>query len=159
MNLLPHTGVVWIFCWDNIFEAKLGQTDFPQRSRADCVSEKGHIFLVNTHPPVMWTHLWSVEIRGFCVYRALILASQKWLAKLHRKCCKTPVVMTLRNTVWLTFPVLCFSYVKCYLLPDKSRQSKRKTSTKRNTVNPIYNETLKVMINNWAVTVDLILLF
>lgn len=39
---------------------------------------------------------------------------------------------------------VCFSYVKCYLLPDKSRQSKRKTAVKRNTVDPVYNETLKV---------------
>ncbi|CAJ1058877.1 synaptotagmin-like protein 4 [Xyrichtys novacula] len=37
-------------------------------------------------------------------------------------------------------------YVKCYLLPDKSRQSKKKTSIKRNTVNPVYNETLKYSI-------------
>ncbi|XP_026213541.1 synaptotagmin-like protein 4 [Anabas testudineus] len=37
-------------------------------------------------------------------------------------------------------------YVKCYLLPDKSRQSKRKTSIKRNTINPVYNETLKYSI-------------
>ncbi|KAM3867011.1 synaptotagmin-like protein 4 [Diretmus argenteus] len=34
-------------------------------------------------------------------------------------------------------------YVKCYLLPDKSRQSKRKTAVKRSTVSPVYNETLK----------------
>ncbi|XP_042348902.1 synaptotagmin-like protein 4 [Plectropomus leopardus] len=38
-------------------------------------------------------------------------------------------------------------YVKCYLLPEKSRQSKRKTSIKRNTVNPVYRETLKYSIN------------
>ncbi|TKS72187.1 Synaptotagmin-like protein 4 [Collichthys lucidus] len=38
-------------------------------------------------------------------------------------------------------------YVKCYLLPDKSRQSKRKTSIKKNTVNPVYKETLKYSIN------------
>lgn len=38
-------------------------------------------------------------------------------------------------------------YVKCYLLPDKSRQSKRKTSIKRHTVNPVYNETLKYVIS------------
>lgn len=38
-------------------------------------------------------------------------------------------------------------YVKCYLLPEKSRQSKRKTSIKRHTVNPIYNETLKYVIS------------
>lgn len=37
-------------------------------------------------------------------------------------------------------------YVKCYLLPDKSRQSKRKTSIKRHTLNPVYNETLKYSI-------------
>ncbi|XP_034545731.1 synaptotagmin-like protein 4 [Notolabrus celidotus] len=42
---------------------------------------------------------------------------------------------------------LSHPYVKCYLLPDKSRQSKRKTSTKRNTVNPVYNETLKYSIS------------
>ncbi|XP_075902716.1 synaptotagmin-like protein 4 isoform X1 [Nelusetta ayraudi] len=38
-------------------------------------------------------------------------------------------------------------YIKCYLLPDKSRQSKRKTSTKRNTINPVYNETLKYSVS------------
>ncbi|XP_062332489.1 synaptotagmin-like protein 4 isoform X2 [Osmerus eperlanus] len=38
-------------------------------------------------------------------------------------------------------------YVKCYLLPDKSRQSKKKTSIKRNTVSPAYNETLKYSIS------------
>ncbi|KAM7000289.1 synaptotagmin-like protein 4 [Tautogolabrus adspersus] len=37
-------------------------------------------------------------------------------------------------------------YVKCYLLPDKSRQSKRKTGIKRNSLNPVYNETLKYSI-------------
>nr|XP_015207220.1 PREDICTED: synaptotagmin-like protein 4 [Lepisosteus oculatus] len=37
-------------------------------------------------------------------------------------------------------------YVKCYLLPDMSRQSKRKTAIKRNTTNPSYNETLKYNI-------------
>ncbi|XP_072451059.1 synaptotagmin-like protein 4 [Chiloscyllium punctatum] len=34
-------------------------------------------------------------------------------------------------------------YVKSYLLPDKSRQSKRKTTVKRNTTDPVYNETLR----------------
>ncbi|XP_075959413.1 synaptotagmin-like protein 4 [Anarhichas minor] len=42
---------------------------------------------------------------------------------------------------------LSHPYVKCYLLPDKSRQSKRKTSIKRNTVNPVYEETLKYSIS------------
>ncbi|XP_030305066.1 synaptotagmin-like protein 4 isoform X2 [Calypte anna] len=38
-------------------------------------------------------------------------------------------------------------YVKTYLLPDKSRQGKRKTSIKRNTINPLYNELLKYEIS------------
>ncbi|XP_035983103.1 synaptotagmin-like protein 4 isoform X1 [Fundulus heteroclitus] len=37
-------------------------------------------------------------------------------------------------------------YVKCYLLPDKSRQSKKKTSVKKNNVNPVYGETLKYSV-------------
>ncbi|XP_042335413.1 synaptotagmin-like protein 4 isoform X2 [Sceloporus undulatus] len=38
-------------------------------------------------------------------------------------------------------------YVKTYLLPDKSRQGKRKTTIKRNTVSPLYHELLKYDIN------------
>ncbi|KAI1899822.1 hypothetical protein AGOR_G00065710 [Albula goreensis] len=38
-------------------------------------------------------------------------------------------------------------YVKTYLLPDKSRHSKRKTSTKTNTTSPVFNETLKYVIS------------
>ncbi|KAF4085480.1 hypothetical protein AMELA_G00095660 [Ameiurus melas] len=41
----------------------------------------------------------------------------------------------------------CNPYVKSYLLPDKSRQSKKKTAIKRNTVNPSYNERLKYSIS------------
>ncbi|XP_041115031.1 synaptotagmin-like protein 5 isoform X2 [Polyodon spathula] len=39
-------------------------------------------------------------------------------------------------------------YVKAYLLPDKSRQSKRKTKLKANTTNPVYNEILKYVISH-----------
>nr|DBA33741.1 TPA: hypothetical protein GDO54_001380 [Pyxicephalus adspersus] len=34
-------------------------------------------------------------------------------------------------------------YVKCYLLPDKSVQGKRKTKVKKKTLDPLFNETLK----------------
>ena len=37
-------------------------------------------------------------------------------------------------------------YIKTYLLPDKSKHSKRKTSVKKKTLDPVYNETLKVGI-------------
>ncbi|KAG9485633.1 hypothetical protein GDO78_008623, partial [Eleutherodactylus coqui] len=39
-------------------------------------------------------------------------------------------------------------YVKAYLLPDKSRQSKRKTKIKTNTTNPEFNEALKYVISH-----------
>lgn len=37
-------------------------------------------------------------------------------------------------------------YIKTYLLPDRSKHSKRKTDIKKKTLNPIYKETLKVRI-------------
>lgn len=40
----------------------------------------------------------------------------------------------------------CNPYVKVYLLPDKSPQSKRKTAVKKNTVDPEFDETLKYKI-------------
>lgn len=45
-------------------------------------------------------------------------------------------------------------YVKVYLLPDKSKSGKRKTKVKKHTLNPEFNETLKVSISirdqSWA---------
>lgn len=38
-------------------------------------------------------------------------------------------------------------YVKVYLLPDKSKQTKRMTGIQRKTLNPTYNEILKVRCN------------
>ncbi|KAM9316690.1 synaptotagmin-like protein 3 [Gastrophryne carolinensis] len=40
----------------------------------------------------------------------------------------------------------CNPYVKTYLLPDKSSASKMKTSVKKSTVDPLFNETLKYTI-------------
>nr|XP_056702960.1 synaptotagmin-like protein 1 [Euleptes europaea] len=39
------------------------------------------------------------------------------------------------------------SYVKTYLLPDKSNQGKRKTAIKKRSLDPIFNETLKYKID------------
>ena len=36
-------------------------------------------------------------------------------------------------------------YIKTYLLPDKSKHTKRKTGIQRKTANPNYNEILKVI--------------
>ncbi|XP_072265102.1 synaptotagmin-like protein 3 isoform X2 [Pyxicephalus adspersus] len=41
----------------------------------------------------------------------------------------------------------CNPYVKTYLLPDRSPASKMKTSVKKNTVDPIFNESLKYTID------------
>ncbi|XP_041663843.1 synaptotagmin-like protein 5 isoform X2 [Cheilinus undulatus] len=40
------------------------------------------------------------------------------------------------------------AYVKTYLLPDMSRQSKRKTSVKPNSINPVFNENLRYVISH-----------
>ncbi|XP_077436600.1 synaptotagmin-like protein 5 isoform X2 [Vanacampus margaritifer] len=40
------------------------------------------------------------------------------------------------------------AYVKTYLLPDMSRQSKRKTSIKANSINPVFNENLRYVISH-----------
>ncbi|XP_040206489.1 synaptotagmin-like protein 3 isoform X2 [Rana temporaria] len=42
----------------------------------------------------------------------------------------------------------CNPYVKTYLLPDRSSASKMKTSVKKNTVDPIFNESLKYTIDH-----------
>ena len=39
---------------------------------------------------------------------------------------------------------LYYSYVKTYLLPDQSKSTKKKTSVKKG-VDPIFNETIKVV--------------
>ncbi|KAM4601176.1 synaptotagmin-like protein 3 [Polymixia lowei] len=40
----------------------------------------------------------------------------------------------------------CHSYVKLYLLPEKTQSSKLKTTVKRNTTDPVYNEVLQYHI-------------
>ena len=35
-------------------------------------------------------------------------------------------------------------YVKTYLLPDKSKSTKKKTDIKKKTLNPVYDHTIKV---------------
>ena len=66
------------------------------------------------------------------------------------------------TTVWnpfslvdVEFNIMCFSsflffssYVKIYLLPDKSKSGKRKTKVKKHTLNPVFDEILKVSQKN-----------
>ena len=48
-------------------------------------------------------------------------------------------------SVWFMF---YSRYVKVYLLPDKSKAGKRKTKVKKHTLNPLFEEILKVNIFN-----------
>ena len=41
-------------------------------------------------------------------------------------------------------PMFIYRYVKVYLLPDKSKSSKKKTTHRRKTLNPQWDETIKV---------------
>ena len=51
---------------------------------------------------------------------------------------------------------MCFSffnsYVKVYLLPDRSKNGKRKTKVKKNSLNPCFDETLKYSVTISEVT-------
>lgn len=47
-----------------------------------------------------------------------------------------------------------FSYVKVYLLPDKTRSGKRKTKIKKHTLNPVFNEVLTVSIKPFLCLTD-----
>jgi hypothetical protein len=40
-----------------------------------------------------------------------------------------------------------YRYCKTYLLPDKSKSSKRKTGVRKGTTNPVFGETLRVCFN------------
>lgn len=48
--------------------------------------------------------------------------------------------------IWIRCHVFCNRYVKVYLLPDKSKSGKRKTKVKKHTLNPVFDETLKVSL-------------
>ncbi|KAM9376518.1 synaptotagmin-like protein 4 [Pholidichthys leucotaenia] len=81
----------------------------------------------------------SVEVSGDVVFSVTYNERTQNLEVFIKECCKLAYGDASRHT--------SNPYVKCYLLPDKSRQSKKKTSIKRNTINPIYNETLMYSIN------------
>ncbi|XP_061145468.1 synaptotagmin-like protein 4 isoform X2 [Syngnathus typhle] len=81
---------------------------------------------------------YSMDVRGEVVFSMFYDESSQSLQVLIKECHKLACGDSLRQ----------FSnpYVKCYLLPDKSRQSKRKTTIKRHTCNPVYEETFKYPI-------------
>ncbi|XP_061541688.1 synaptotagmin-like protein 4 isoform X3 [Phycodurus eques] len=81
---------------------------------------------------------YSVDVRGEVVFTMFYDEPTQSLQVLIKECRKLAYGDTLRQ----------FSnpYVKCYLLPDKSRQSKRKTTIKRHTCDPVYEETFKYSI-------------
>ncbi|XP_004545795.2 synaptotagmin-like protein 4 [Maylandia zebra] len=81
----------------------------------------------------------SVEVKGDVVFSVSYDESSQSLQVFIKECHQLAYGDAARS--------VCNPYVKCYLLPDKSRQSKKKTSTKRNIINPVYSETLKYSIN------------
>nr|XP_033338945.1 uncharacterized protein LOC117227629 [Megalopta genalis] len=66
--------------------------------------------------------------------------------EVHVTKCKNlaPVdVKRKRSDPYCQFIGAIYTYVKVYLLPDKSKSGKRKTKVKKHTLNPEFNETLK----------------
>ncbi|KAG8005173.1 Synaptotagmin-like protein 1 [Nibea albiflora] len=78
-----------------------------------------------------------VEVRGRIQF-SLVYDTQK--EELHVKvyCCED-IAAARKNR--------SDPYVKAYLLPDKSSQSKKKTSVKKKTLNPVYDQTLRYKLH------------
>lgn len=87
----------------------------------------------------------SVEVTGDIVFSIGFQEQSQTLSILVKECKGLAYADAAKQR--------CNPYVKCYLLPDKSRQGKKKTAIKRNTINPIYNETLKYSISRSQVTI------
>lgn len=61
--------------------------------------------------------------------------------------CRDRGFVSHEPVMWVTGSSNVFySYVKCYLLPDKSKLGKRKTAVKKKTSHPTFNEILRVRI-------------
>ncbi len=46
-------------------------------------------------------------------------------------------------------------YIKTYLLPDRSKYSKRKSAVRKKTLDPVYDEKLKVSMHNTILSLSL----
>ncbi|TSQ81060.1 Synaptotagmin-like protein 4 [Bagarius yarrelli] len=79
-----------------------------------------------------------VDVSGDIVFSLQYDESKQCLSVLVKECRGLAYADTAKKK--------CNPYVKCYLLPDKSHQSKKKTAIRRNTINPSYNEILKYSI-------------
>uniref|UniRef100_H3DHW9 Synaptotagmin-like protein 1 n=1 Tax=Tetraodon nigroviridis TaxID=99883 RepID=H3DHW9_TETNG len=78
----------------------------------------------------------AVEVRGRIQFSLVYDARREELmVKVH--CCEG--IASARRSH-------SYPYVKTYLLPDKTRQSKRKTAVKKKTVNPVYDETFRYQV-------------
>ncbi|KAF3707510.1 Synaptotagmin-like protein 1 Exophilin-7 Protein JFC1 [Channa argus] len=77
-----------------------------------------------------------VEVRGRIQF-SLVYNTQK--EELHVKVYRCEDIASARKN-------RSDPYVKTYLLPDKSSHSKKKTSVKKKTLNPVYDQTLKYKV-------------
>ncbi|KAM6900013.1 synaptotagmin-like protein 1 [Xenentodon cancila] len=77
-----------------------------------------------------------VEVRGRIQY-SLVYDSHKEELQVKVYCCKD-IASARKNR--------SDPYVKTYLLPDKSNHSKKKTSVKKKTLNPVYDQTLRYKV-------------
>ncbi|KAF7211198.1 synaptotagmin-like protein 1 isoform X2 [Nothobranchius furzeri] len=79
----------------------------------------------------------AVEVRGRVQYSLVYDAHrEELLVKVHRCEDLAPARKSRSDP-----------YVKTYLLPDKSNHSKKKTSVKKKTLNPVYDQTLRYKVH------------
>ncbi|KAK0134939.1 Synaptotagmin-like protein 1 [Merluccius polli] len=78
----------------------------------------------------------AVEVRGRLQFSLVYLTQKEELLVSINRC--EDLAIARKNR--------CDPYVKTYLLPDKSSHSKKKTKVKKNTQNPVYDQTLKYKV-------------
>ena len=67
------------------------------------------------------------------LFRALMLTPRKSQSR------------DLLKFIYGLYCIICCRYVKTYLLPDRTKNGKRKTRVKKHTLNPIFDEVIKVI--------------
>lgn len=89
--------------------------------------------------------MWTETFLFYCFYwHHRIISAPNFLCVIKGRC----EHITFVFSDFHISPCFSFRYVKTYLLPDKGKMGKKKTLVVKKTLNPVYNEILRVFLNS-----------